>query len=45
MAYEQTVAIIDKYMQNNPAEWHQSMASLVWVAMNEACTPKEKKGK
>jgi hypothetical protein len=25
-----------------PAEWHYAMASLIWVALNEVCTPTSK---
>jgi hypothetical protein len=39
MAYAQIHAIIQKYMENNPAKWHSSMALLVWFALNEGCAP------
>lgn len=37
MTYGQIAAIVKKYMKDNPAEWHYTMASLVWTAMNDAC--------
>jgi hypothetical protein len=45
MTYIQITAIVNRYLENNPAEWHYDMASLVWTAMNEACTPTGEKGK
>jgi hypothetical protein len=44
MTYGQGVAIVEKYMRDNPAEWHKSMAFLIWNAAHEACTSTEKKG-
>ena len=38
MSYVQMSAIVEKYMQNNPAEWHYLMASLVWSAIHETCS-------
>jgi hypothetical protein len=37
MVYSQMVAIVVKYMEANPAQWHESMAALVWAAMDRAC--------
>ncbi len=37
MPYSQVVAIVRKWMQENPASWHYDMASLVWGAMNDTC--------
>jgi hypothetical protein len=45
MTYIQITATVDKYLENNPSQWHYDMASLVWTAMNEACTAIEQQGK
>jgi hypothetical protein len=37
MTYGQVVAIVQKYMENNPSKWHESMSWLVWIALSEAC--------
>ena|SRR2546425_432869 len=37
MTYAQMVAIVDKHMKDNPAQWHQEMTFLVWTAMKAAC--------
>ena len=37
LTYGQMVAIVQKYMENNPSQWHFAMASLVWTAIDEAC--------
>ena len=37
MTRGQVVAIVEKYMNENPAEWHHAMASLVWTALNAVC--------
>jgi Rap1a immunity proteins len=42
MTYAQMVAIVQKYMENNPPKWHYGMTSLVWSALNEACAPTSK---
>jgi hypothetical protein len=42
MEFVQILAIIQKYLENNPAEWHYGMALLVLTALNEACAPKSK---
>jgi hypothetical protein len=39
MTGEQTRAIVDKYVAEHPAQWHEEMALLVWLAMSEACRP------
>jgi hypothetical protein len=31
------VAIVEKFMNDNPSRWHQPMAILVWLALQEAC--------
>jgi hypothetical protein len=38
MTYPQINVIIQKYMKNNPAQWHYSMALLVWPALADMCT-------
>jgi hypothetical protein len=38
MTYPQINVIIQKYIKNNPAQWHYSMALLVWPALAEVCT-------
>jgi hypothetical protein len=42
MAYAQINAIIQKYMENNPSQWHNSMVLLVWPALAEVCAPASK---
>lgn len=37
MTDEQVVAILDKFLANNPARWHEQMNILAWVAMKEGC--------
>jgi hypothetical protein len=37
MPYGQIVAIVKKYMDNNPSGWHYSMADSVYEALSEAC--------
>ena len=39
MTDAQLVAIIDKFLQANPARWHNDMHTLVYSAMLEACRP------
>ena len=34
---EQVAAIFGKYLEENPTRWHQSMHTLGWFAMKEAC--------
>jgi hypothetical protein len=45
MTYGQTIAIIGKYMQDNPSEWHHPMSLLAWIATDRACASAEKKAK
>jgi|SRR5215813_1065835 len=42
MAYAQINVIIQKYMENNPSQWNNSMALLVWPALAEVCAPASK---
>jgi hypothetical protein len=42
MAYAQINVIIQKYMENNPSQWNNSMVLLVWPALAEVCTPATK---
>jgi hypothetical protein len=35
--YSQTIGIVQKYMQDNPAIWHYSMEELIWLAAVGAC--------
>ena len=42
MAYAQINVIIQKYMENNLSQWHNSMALLVWPALAEVCAPASK---
>ena len=42
MAYAQINVIIRKYMENNPSQWNNSMALLVWPALAELCAPASK---
>ena len=37
MTHGQVFAIVKKYMDNNPADWHSAMASLIWTALSEVC--------
>jgi hypothetical protein len=37
MPLSQVVAIVKKYMQDNPANWHFSMTGEVMLAMSDAC--------
>lgn len=37
MSGAQILAIVDKYIADNPAEWHMTTAFLVWKAMTVAC--------
>jgi len=38
MTYQQSHAIVEKYMNQNPESWHQDMASITWAAMSKACS-------
>jgi hypothetical protein len=35
--YRQNVAIVRKWMDENPADWNYAMSSLVFAALKEAC--------
>jgi hypothetical protein len=37
MTQGQVVEIVDKWMRENPAKWHEEMPDLVWRAFSEAC--------
>jgi hypothetical protein len=37
-----SILVLVLAFQGNPAEWHYAMASLIWVALNEVCTPTSK---
>jgi hypothetical protein len=37
MTYGQIVAVVQKHMENNPARWHYSMASEIWLALDDVC--------
>lgn len=37
MTDEQLVAVVDKWLAENPARWHESMNILAFVALKEAC--------
>ena len=37
MTSSQIVAILDKYLDENPARWHEDMHALGYVAMKDAC--------
>ena len=34
---EQIVAILDKYLRENPARWHESMNTLTYFSMKQEC--------
>src|SRR5262245_22338977 len=42
MAYAQINVIIQKYMANNPSQWNNTMALLVWPALAEVCAQASK---
>ena len=42
MPYEQIVAIVQNYMDNNLGQWNDVMASLVWLALDDVCPPTSK---
>jgi hypothetical protein len=42
MEYAQINFIIQKYMENHPSQWHNSMPLLVWPALAEVCAPANK---
>lgn len=37
MTNEQVVSILNKFLMDKPARWHESMNILAWVAMKETC--------
>jgi hypothetical protein len=37
MTTGQVSAIVEKYMDTHPAEWHYNMAALIWSAMVDVC--------
>lgn len=37
MADAQVVAIMEKFLVENPARWHQQMNVLAWAALKEGC--------
>jgi hypothetical protein len=39
MTKGQTRAIVDKYVESRPADWHYRAAQFVFLAMSEACKP------
>jgi hypothetical protein len=45
MTYGQMIAIVQKYIGDNPAHWHYDMPSIIRVAIHEACTSTEQKRK
>jgi hypothetical protein len=38
MTRGQITAVVDKYMEENPSQWHHEMTTLVGLAMGKACT-------
>jgi hypothetical protein len=42
MRDEQVIAIVDKYISENPVRWHGSVHVLVYSAMREACVPQSR---
>ena len=39
MTRDQMAAIVNKYLERNPAERDELMPFIVWTALNSACTP------
>jgi hypothetical protein len=37
MTYEQALAVVEKYMADNPGEWGYEMPVIVWRAFNHMC--------
>ena len=37
MTYNQIFAIVEKFMADDPSQWHTEMSSIVWAAINNAC--------
>jgi hypothetical protein len=42
MTYAQINVILQKYMENNPSQWHNSMVLLLWPALAEVCASASK---
>ena len=42
MTYAQMIAIVDKFIADNPSQWHYSMPSLISDALRAACTTRQK---
>jgi len=38
MNSRQIIAILDRFLDDNPARWHEYMHTLAYTAMNDACT-------
>ena len=34
----QIIAVVDRYLSDNPARWHESMNALAFLAFKHACT-------
>ncbi len=44
ITYKQIIAVVRKYLKNNPSEWHIDMASLIFEAVHAAfCEPQPTK--
>jgi hypothetical protein len=43
MTYEQAMGVVEKYMTQNPEDWHHEMADLVWMALSSTCPGPGKK--
>ena len=37
MNYAQVIAVVKKFMEAHPEDWHSSMADLIWGAFDEIC--------
>lgn len=37
MTYVQIIAIVEKWMRDNPQDWHYDMASNIWAAIGVTC--------
>jgi len=42
MTYGQMTAIVQKYIENNPSQWHYTMPSIIEAAFFEVCPPTTK---
>ena len=38
--YSQNIAIVEKYMKDNPERWQYAMASAIWIAIFRTCEQK-----